>query len=86
MDLYNEAGEGSMSEDSKAMMNRFIALCKEVDADAETLIKEPPAILGSMIREWFTGQMNDVEMMRCLRNVAILNPKYAILHQEETTP
>lgn len=65
------------------MLNRFIGLCGEVNADAKALIGEPPPMLAPMIREWMLGRLNDVEMMRSLRNLVIFNPKYSIVHQGE---
>ena len=72
-----------MPEDQHEALKRFAGLCAQVDVDAQKLIKNPPPILVSMIRQWFIGELDDVAMMRCLRNLAIFDPNWAIVHQGE---
>jgi hypothetical protein len=55
-------------------LERFKKICQEVDIDPQKILSKPPAVLGPLLRQWMIGEINDVEMMRSLRNLAIFNP------------
>lgn len=57
-------------------LERFKGICKEINIDPSKILSNPPPILGQLVREWMIGNINDLGMMRSLRNLAIMNPKF----------
>jgi hypothetical protein len=57
-------------------LDRFVAICAELELDAKKVLSAPPPMLSALIRQWMTGKINDVELMRSLRNLGIMNSQW----------
>jgi len=57
-----------------AKLERFAAICTEVEIDPEKLLSSKIPILPQLAQEWNSGKINDIQLMRSLRNLAIFNP------------
>jgi hypothetical protein len=64
-----------MKEQDNEYLNRFCAICNEVNVDAELVMDSAPAMVGAIVRRWMIGEIDDTQVMRSVRNLAILNPK-----------
>ena len=73
-----------MTDQDNEYLRRFCAICDEVNVDANVLMNSAPEIIGAIVRDWMTEKINDVQVMRSVRNLAIFNPKILKGHKDET--
>jgi hypothetical protein len=54
--------------------DRFTAICAEINLDAKKILENPPSILGSIVRQWMIGELDELSVKNSLKNLAIFNP------------
>ncbi|MBW4469322.1 MAG: hypothetical protein KME45_03560 [Stenomitos rutilans HA7619-LM2] len=64
------------NQDDRDRADRAIALMREAGLDPALGVSV--SIVVQTLRYWAEGQLNDVEFMRAMRNLAIINPALAL--------
>ena len=64
-----------MANQNNEYLNRFCAICDELNVDAKLAMESAPGMVAAIVRQWMIGEFDDVQVMRSVRNLAIFNPK-----------
>jgi hypothetical protein len=57
-----------------AKLQRFTAICRELGIDPRKLMSSKISMLPQLAQDWNEGKIDDIKLMRALRNLAIFNP------------
>jgi hypothetical protein len=59
-------------------LKRFCEICVEVGVDPKKLMGANMPVLPQLAQSWNNGEIDDVQLMRSIRNLEIFNPSIKI--------